>query len=38
VGGRARASLLLPGCPPSPAEVLDALIRWRMQGEDGLSA
>ncbi|MHC0613508.1 NADH-quinone oxidoreductase subunit B family protein [Komagataeibacter oboediens] len=33
VGGRARASLLLPGCPPSPAEVLDALVRWRTQGE-----
>ncbi|GBQ39530.1 NADH-quinone oxidoreductase subunit B family protein [Komagataeibacter europaeus] len=38
VEGRARASLLLPGCPPSPAEILDALIRWRMQGEDELSA
>ncbi|MCE2564320.1 NADH-quinone oxidoreductase subunit B family protein [Komagataeibacter sp. FNDCF1] len=33
VGERARASLSLPGCPPAPATILDALVRWRM-GED----
>ncbi|SAY49178.1 NADH-quinone oxidoreductase subunit B family protein [Komagataeibacter rhaeticus] len=33
VGGRAQVSLSLPGCPPAPAMILEALIRWRT-GQD----
>ena len=33
VARHAHTSLLLPGCPPSPAEILRALVHWHTTGE-----